>query len=100
MDEVIRGVKSSLTAICVICPQFFDDRLCKWASEFALAHHARDHDQIVFVILEYPLPEQHVQVLSDYVGVRRLRFTDNESGRALFWARLDSFLPAWLHQNH
>jgi hypothetical protein len=52
------------------------------------------------VILEnrfenYSVPKQFANLMNPRIGLPRIRYTDNEEGRELFWAKLDSFVPSW-----
>ncbi|KAK2141429.1 hypothetical protein LSH36_1101g01009 [Paralvinella palmiformis] len=98
IDEIVRGIMLSQTAIWIICPEFFQDKYCKMSANFAF--HQLGSKNNLLVILEnrferYSVPKHFANMMHPNVGVARVRYTDNEEGLSLFWAKLDKFLPAW-----
>jgi len=88
----------SQTAIWIICPEFFRDKYCEMSANFALDELGARNN--LLVILEnrfenYSIPGHFANMMHPNVGLTRVRYTNSEEGRSLFWAKLNGFLPAW-----
>jgi hypothetical protein len=88
----------SQTAIWIVCPAFFQDKYCEIATNFAFHHLGAANN--LLIILEnrfekYYVPRHFASLMRPGIGISRIRYTDSEEGRELFWAKLDSFIPAW-----
>ncbi len=82
----------------VISPEFFRDKICEIGANFSLRHLGPSN--IILVIMEtqlelYPIPGRFVSLMSPHIGITRVRYTENEEGNALFWAKMEAFLPSW-----
>ncbi len=102
VDEIARGVVKSKTALWIICPEFFQDKTCEIAAHFALNELGVRNNLLVILenrLERYKIPKQFATLMNPNLGIHRVRYTNNEDGQELFWAKLDTFIPAWLCQN-
>jgi hypothetical protein len=100
VDNIVRGITDSQTAIWVVCPSFFDDKHCLTAANFAFEHLGAANNLLLILEAEfqhYSVPRAFSNLMNPHIGICRLRFTANEDGRDLFWAELGRFIPAWTH---
>ena len=100
VDNIVRGISESQTAIWVVCPGFLDDKHCLTASNFAFEHLGAVNNILLVLETEfrnYSVPRDFRNLLNPKLGIRRLRFTADEDGQDLFWGELSRFLPGWTH---
>ena len=100
VDNIVRGISESQTAIWVVCPGFQNDHHCFTASNFALEHLGAQNNILLVLETEfhyYSTPAAFRNLLNPKLGISRIRWTADEDGRELFWGELSRFMPAWTH---
>ena len=100
VDNIVRGISESQTAIWVVCPGFQNDHHCFTASNFALEHLGAQNNILLVLETEfhnYSTPAAFRNLLNPKLGITRIRWTADEDGRELFWGELSRLMPAWTH---
>lgn len=98
IDEIVRGIMESQTAIWIICPAFFDDRYCETAAHFAFYQLGARNNLLLILenrFEQYSVPKRFASLMHPNIGLSRVRYTDGEDARSLLWATIDQFIPAW-----
>ena len=98
VDNIVRGISESQTAIWVVCPSFFNDKHCLTASNFAFEHLGAANNMLLVLEAEfqnYSVPRAFRNLMNAKLGIRRCRYTADDDGQDLFWGELSRFLPDW-----
>jgi Leucine-rich repeat (LRR) protein len=96
IDAIMAGILSSQTAIWVVCPNLFVDRWCENAMHFAFHHMGAANNILVIMenrFEEYQIPSRFASLINPNLDSYRLRYTDDEDGQRLFWAKLSMLIP-------
>jgi hypothetical protein len=98
INNLVHGIMRSHTAIWVVCPAFLRDKHCETAANFAFEELGSANNLLLIMenqLDHYNKPGAFASLMNPKVCLSRLRYPQNEDGRQLFWAKLESFIPSW-----
>ena len=95
-DNIVGGLLKSKTALWVICPEFYEDKWCQSASNFALMELGAENNAFLVMedrFAEYSQPKHLQKLLTRKHGVQIMRYTRDANGQNMFWSKLEQFIP-------
>ena len=99
IENLVDGLMSSHSALWIICPAFFKDKMCAEAVHFARHHFGQENNLLIILndrYDEYPDPKQVHSLFDKRIGLRTANFNvADDVARSCFWFKVKEFVSKY-----